>query len=88
MLSKMQLKFEKCLDSFDIYSHWEHGKTTRKSLVSDGNLFLSSLSMSIWWGGVSLPFDSPACEDRVIFTPSSHHGTRKRNLIVLLLQCC
>lgn len=44
-LSQMQLELEKCVDSFNRCSHWEHDKT-RDGWVSDGNLFLLSFSVN------------------------------------------
>lgn len=37
------------------------------------------------WGDIPLPYNSLASEEKVIFTPSSHHGMWKKNLTVLLL---
>lgn len=72
----MQLKLEKCLDSSNIRSHWEHGKTTRTGLGSDGNFFLLGLSMSrqAFEGKSLYPTIPQSGKRKVIFTPSSHHG--------------
>lgn len=88
-LSQMQLEIEKCVDSFNRCSHWEHDKTTRDGWVSDGNLFLLSFSVnrqaskgnffSLWFCSLG---------EKVIFTPSSHPGMGKRESDCSSIECC
>lgn len=86
----MQLKLEKCLDSFNICSHWERGKTTGTGLGSDGNFFLLGLSMSrqAFEGKSLYPVIPQPGKREVIFTLSSHPGIRKRKSDCSFIEYC
>lgn len=62
---------------FNRRGHWEHGKTTGDGLVSDGNLFLLSLSMS-----------RQAFEGESLYPVIPQPGKRKLFLFpVLIMEC-